>query len=78
MTSTTYPYHVFLVPKTKKQKANERGINYPGECKTSNSSRGHKISTRNGSVIGSDVTYRFLEYWIPLRKVCSFRETKQK
>jgi hypothetical protein len=27
------PYHVVLVPKTKtkKQKANERGINYPGE-----------------------------------------------
>jgi hypothetical protein len=30
MKSTTYPYHVVLVPK-QKQKANERGINYPGE-----------------------------------------------
>jgi hypothetical protein len=53
-------------PNTKK-KNNESGINYPGELKTLNSSRGHKISTRNGSVIGSDVTYRFLEYWIALR-----------
>jgi hypothetical protein len=66
-------------PKTKhKKKGNESGINYPGELTTLNSSRGHKISTRNGSVIGSDVTYRFLEYWIALRKVCSFRKTKQK
>jgi hypothetical protein len=31
---------------------------------TSDSSRGHKISTRNGSVNGSDLTYSFLEYWI--------------
>jgi hypothetical protein len=31
---------------------------------TPDSSRGHKISTRNGSVIGSDLTYSFLEYWI--------------
>jgi hypothetical protein len=49
-------------PKNKKQKkSNERGINYPGGLKTSNSSRGHKISTRNGSVlvIGSDLTYKF-------------------
>jgi hypothetical protein len=65
-------------PKTKHKKNNESGRNYPGELKTLNSSRGHKISTRNGSVIGSDVTYRFLEYWIALRKVCSFRKTKQK
>jgi hypothetical protein len=79
MKTTTYPYHVVLVPKQNtKQKGNERGINYPGELKTLNSSRGHKISTRNGSVIGSDVTYRFLEYWIALRQVCSFRKTKQK
>jgi hypothetical protein len=27
--------------------------------KTPDSSRGHKISTRNGSVIGSDLTYKF-------------------
>jgi hypothetical protein len=75
--STTYPYHVVLVPKQNTKKSNESGINYPGEL-TLNSSRGHKISTRNGSVIGSDVTYRFLEYWIALRKVCSFGKTKQK
>jgi hypothetical protein len=32
--STTYPYHVVLVPKTKhKKKSNESGINYPGELK---------------------------------------------
>jgi hypothetical protein len=65
-------------PKTKHKKGNERGINYPCGLKTSNSSWGHQISTRNGSVIGSDVTYRFLEYWIALRKECSFRKTKQK
>jgi hypothetical protein len=54
MKSTTYPYHVVLVPKKKqntKKTGNESGINYPGELKTLNSSRGHKISTRNGSVI---------------------------
>jgi hypothetical protein len=52
MKPTTYPYHVVLAPKTKhKKKSNESGINYPGELKTLNSSRGHKISTRNGSVI---------------------------
>jgi hypothetical protein len=39
-------------PKNKTQKkSNESGINYPGELKTLNSSRGHKISTRNGSGI---------------------------
>jgi hypothetical protein len=27
--------------------------------KTPDSSRGHKISTRDGSVIGSDLTYKF-------------------
>jgi hypothetical protein len=38
--------------KTKHKKTgNESGINYPGELKTLNSSRGHKISTRNGGVI---------------------------
>jgi hypothetical protein len=47
------------VPKKKKQKDNERGINYPGWIKTPDSSRGHKISTRDGSVIGSDLTYKF-------------------
>jgi hypothetical protein len=78
MKSTTYPYHVVLVPKQNTKKNNESGINYPGELKTLNSSRGHKISTRNGSVIGSDVTYRFLEYWIALRKVCSFRKNQTK
>jgi hypothetical protein len=52
MKSTTYPYHVVLVPKQNtKKKGNESGINYPGELKTLNSLRGHKISTRNGSGI---------------------------
>jgi hypothetical protein len=35
MKSTTYPYHVVLVPKQKtkhkKKTGNESGINYPGE-----------------------------------------------
>jgi hypothetical protein len=35
MKSTTYPYHVVLVPKqknkTQKKTGNESGINYPGE-----------------------------------------------
>jgi hypothetical protein len=44
MKTTTYPYHVVLVPKTKhKKKGNESGINYPDELKTSNSSRGRNI-----------------------------------
>jgi hypothetical protein len=34
-----------------KKKDNKRGINYLGWIKTSDSSRGHKISTRDGSVI---------------------------
>jgi hypothetical protein len=51
MKSTTYPYHVVLAPKQNTKKNNESGINYPGELKTLNSSRGHKISTRNGSVM---------------------------
>jgi hypothetical protein len=38
-------------PGPKNKTGNESGINYPGELKTLNSSRGHKISTRNGSVI---------------------------
>jgi hypothetical protein len=56
MISTTYPYHVVLVPK---KKDNERRINYPGWIKTPDSSRGHKIFTRDGSVIDSDLTYKF-------------------
>jgi hypothetical protein len=66
-------------PKSKIQKkGNESGINYPGELKKRRILHGDEISPRNGSVIGSDVTYRFLEYWIALRQVCSFRKTKQK
>jgi hypothetical protein len=68
-------------PKNKTQKkGNESGINYPGELKKRRILRGDTKSTRNGSVIGSDVlvTYRFLEYWIALRKVCSFRKSKPK
>jgi hypothetical protein len=47
-------------PKKKhKKKDNEPGTNYPGWIKTSDSSRGHKLSTRDGSVIDSDLTYKF-------------------
>jgi hypothetical protein len=56
--------------KTQKKKRNESGINYPGELKKRRILHGDTKSTRNGSVIGSDVT--------SLRKVCSFRKTKQK
>jgi hypothetical protein len=61
MIFTTYPYHVVLVQKKKKhtQKDNERGTNYPGLIKMSDSSRGHITSTRDGSVIDSDSTYKF-------------------
>jgi hypothetical protein len=46
--------------KKKKQKDNDRGINYPcGLKKKPDSSRGHKLSTRDGNVIGSDLTYKF-------------------
>jgi hypothetical protein len=31
--STTYPYHVVLLPKQNTKKGNESGINYPGELK---------------------------------------------
>jgi hypothetical protein len=47
-----------LKNKTQK-KGNESGINYPGELTTLNSSRGHKIFTRDGRVIGLDLTYKF-------------------
>jgi hypothetical protein len=54
MKSTTYPYHVVLVPKTKTTD-NEREINnYPcgiKKKKRSDSSRGHKTSTPDGCVI---------------------------
>jgi hypothetical protein len=53
--------------KTQKKKRNKSGINYPGELKKRRILHGDTKSTRNGSVIGSDVTYRFLEYWIALR-----------
>jgi hypothetical protein len=46
-------------PGPKNKTGNESGINYPGELKTLNSSRGHKIFTRDGRVIGSDLTYNF-------------------
>jgi hypothetical protein len=47
-------------PKKKKNKDNERGINYRGGLKkTSDSPRGHKTSTRDGSVIDSYLTYKF-------------------
>jgi hypothetical protein len=59
MKSTTYPYHVVLVPKTKHKKRQRKWDKLPRWIKTSNSSRGHKISTRDGSEIDSDLTYKF-------------------
>jgi hypothetical protein len=53
MIATTY--HVVLVKK-KKQRTWDK---LPGWIKTPDSSRGHKISTRDGSVIDSDLTYKF-------------------
>jgi hypothetical protein len=55
-----------------KKKDNERGINFPGWIKTSDSSRGQKISTRDGSVIDSRFILTNFEIWIALRTVCSF------
>jgi hypothetical protein len=46
-------------PKKKNKKRQRTGINYPGWNKTSDSSRGHKISTRDGSAIDSDLTSKF-------------------
>jgi hypothetical protein len=61
MKSTTYPYHVVLIPKTKTKR--QRTWNkLPRWIKMSGSSRGHKISTREGTVIDFDLTYKFLEY----------------
>jgi hypothetical protein len=56
--STTY--HVVLVPKKKKTERQQTWDKLPG-CikKTSDSPRGHKISTRDGRVIDSDLTYKF-------------------
>jgi hypothetical protein len=65
-------------PENKTKKRQQKWDKLPRWINTSNSSRGHKISTRDGSEIDSDLTYRFLKYWIALRKVCSFRKTKQK
>jgi hypothetical protein len=62
MIFTTYPYHVVLVPKNQKQKKQRTWDKFPVWIKTSDSSRGHKISTRDGSVIDLDLTYKFLEY----------------
>jgi hypothetical protein len=60
MIFTIYPYHVVLVPKTKKTKRQRTWDKLPVWIKKPpDSSRGHKISTRNGSVIGSDLIYRF-------------------
>jgi hypothetical protein len=59
MIFTTYPYHVVLVQKktTKRERTWDK---LPVWIKkTPDSSRGHKISTRDGSVIGSDLTYKF-------------------
>jgi hypothetical protein len=55
MKSTTYPYH----QKTKRQRTSDK---LPRWIKTSDSSWGHKMYTRDGSVIDLDLTYKFLEY----------------
>jgi hypothetical protein len=47
---------------SSKKKDHERGINYPGWIKTSDSSRGHKISTWDGSVIDSRFNLQILKY----------------
>jgi hypothetical protein len=47
-------------PKKKKTKRQRTWDKLPGWIKkTSDSSRGYKISTRDGSVIDSDLTYKF-------------------
>jgi hypothetical protein len=58
-TSTTYPYHVVLVPKQKTKRQRTWDKLPVWIKKTPDSSRGHKISTRDGSVIDSDLTYKF-------------------
>jgi hypothetical protein len=50
MIFTTYPYHVVLVPKTKTKRQRTWDKLPVWIKKTPDSSRGHKISTRNGSV----------------------------
>jgi hypothetical protein len=64
-------------PKNKKTKRQRTWDKLPRWIKMSGSSRGHKISTRDGSVIDLDLTYKF-EKLLVLRTVCSFRKTKQK
>jgi hypothetical protein len=61
MKSTTYPYHVVLIPKTK-TKRQRTWDKLPRWIKMTGPSRGHKISTREGTVIDFDLTYKFLEY----------------
>jgi hypothetical protein len=65
-------------PKNKNKKSNERGINYPSGSKTLNSSRGHKISTRNGSVIGSYLTYKFEKLGSPFATCVRFEKLNKK
>jgi hypothetical protein len=66
-----------LRPK-KTKKDSERGTNYPGWIKTSDSSRGHKISTReDGSVIDSDLTYTLAASTFTFGALsCRYRELK--
>jgi hypothetical protein len=61
--SVDYIYNIPHGPGPKKKKKTERQRTWdklPG-CikKTSDSPRGHKISTRDGRVIDSDLTYKF-------------------
>jgi hypothetical protein len=56
---------------------NERGINYPGWIKTSDSLRGHKISTRDGSVIDSRFNLQMLKYGSLLARCVLFEKPKR-
>jgi hypothetical protein len=58
MKSTTYPHYVVLVPKTK-TKRQRTWHKLLGWIKNVGFLTGHKISTRDGSVIDSDLTYKF-------------------
>jgi phage terminase large subunit-like protein len=49
-------------PKKTKTKRQRTWDKLPRWIKTSDPSRGHKISTRDGSVIDLDLTYKFLGY----------------
>jgi hypothetical protein len=68
MKSTTYPYHVVLIPKTKKQKRQRTWDKLPRWIKMSGSSRGHKIFTREGSVIDFDLPLKADVFAVSIEK----------